>query len=206
MDCDASRLHCTAENIHEARVAHFYSTRGYTASEQEADTRRYVAQLSFQMFLKRYRFRANPRNQHLIRRQIDELAAAQAQRDGPLRVPDNTSPPESQMRLGFIETVQPLDYDIPECHVFKVTCMRLFCVRFRDTLCFQGIWSLQRSIKCILERSMEQLQVTFIFDCLFAVTALSLPFPGKALALLRVETPQRIGREALILQLQQGRW
>jgi hypothetical protein len=105
VDCELSRTHCTAEKIREARISYFYATRGHTISEQQADTRRY---------------NANPRNPGVIRRSINELVDAQIARDGEPQPPQNTAPPEAQMRLSFEESNMPLDYDIPECFVFKL--------------------------------------------------------------------------------------
>jgi hypothetical protein len=103
IDCEHSRTHCTAEKIKEAWVSYFYATRGYTISEEQADTHRY---------------NRNPQNHSTIRRQINELVDAQMARDGEL-VPGR-APPDAQMRLSFEESNQPPDYDIMECHVFKV--------------------------------------------------------------------------------------
>jgi hypothetical protein len=104
VDCEASRLHCTATKIREARVSHFYATRGYTITEEQADARR---------------FASNPQNRSCIRRQINELVDAQIARDGEPVLSDR-APPEIQMRLSFEESNQPPDFDIAECYVFKV--------------------------------------------------------------------------------------
>ena len=105
VDCEVSRLHCTAEKIREARVSHFYATRGYTITQEQADARRY---------------NANPQNRVCIRRQINELVDAQIARDGEPVHDSGRAPAETQMRLSFEESNQPPDYDLLECYVFKV--------------------------------------------------------------------------------------
>jgi hypothetical protein len=154
VDCDHSRQFCTIEKINEARLSHFYATRGYTRSEQEADTRRHSR---------------NPNNRHTIRRQMDELVAAQIARDGDPQPPAERPPAEAQLRLGFEETDPPSDWDIPECYVFKVVLVlapACLCVGFPLIICHPGVWSLLRSINRILERPLEQQQVG---ECLLFV-------------------------------------
>ncbi len=82
----------------------------------------------------------NPNNRLVIRRQMDELVAAQIARDGVPQPPSERPPAEQQIRLGFEETDPPSDWDIPECYVFKVLfVLAPACVRagFSLTHCRQ---------------------------------------------------------------------